>query len=216
MKRFTVACFVVGILAMSDASRAAILFGSGTLGPTGVSFDDLGGVVPGTNIQNVIFAGVRFELTQPVITTEIGGHFVAPVVGTFFGAIIALNDANDFPDSEDLSSTDVLGNTLLTFPVLSDEVYGDLNLSLDPGWYALVFGSGLFGATTNGGAVRNGLDIGDPSYIAFGPNLKWFNLDIFQNPFDNHRFVINGNFVPDPSTLSLLLLIVLLPRRYAR
>jgi hypothetical protein len=196
---------VAAVLAwLSNPASADILFESGMLGPTGVSFNDLGGVVPGTNIQGVVFAGVRFELAQPVMTTAVGGHFVAPNTGTFFGAIIALDDANDFPNSEDLSTSDVLGHTLLTFPTSSAEVYGNLELRLDPGWYGLVFGSGLFGATTDGGAVRNGTDIGDPSYIAFGPNLKWFNLDIFQDFFDNHRFVVTGNIVPEPSSLSLL------------
>jgi len=188
---------------------AATIFESGTLGPTGIPFSDLGGTVPGTNIKDTVFAGVRFQLNQPVVTSQIGGHFVATSSGNFFGAIVELDDENDFPNSEDLTTPDVLGATLLTFPVPSAEVFGNLSLSLDPGWYALVFGSGLFGATTNGGAVRNGTDIGDPTYIGHQPGATpsgWFNLAGLPTMFDNHRFVIKGSIVPEPSSASLFLL----------
>jgi len=194
------------VLITGTQVSAAVIYESGTLGETGVPFSELGGSVPGTNIKDVVFTGVRFELNQPVITSEVGGHFVAPVSGTFFAAIIALNNGNDFPQSGDLSTPDVLGKTLLTFPTSSAEVFGDLTLSLEPGRYALVFGSGLFDATTNGGAVRNGTDIGDPTYIGHQPGAGWFNLAALPSKFENHRFIIKGTVVPEPSTLGLIIL----------
>jgi hypothetical protein len=105
-----------------------------------------------------------------------------------------------------------VGVTTLTFPEPSAEVFGNLQLRLDPGWYALVFGSGLFGATGRGAAVLNNPDIGDPSYIAFqpGPGFGWDNLSSL---FRNFRFVVEGRVVPEPSasgfafTVSLLLLV---------
>lgn len=210
--------FALAVLTMAPRMvSAATLFESGTLGPTGVTWSELSSqTVPGTNISSFAFNGVRFRLNEPVITTRIGGHFVAPTDGTFFGAIVALDDERDFPDSGHLSSPDVLGHTLLTFPTSSAEVFGDLSLSLGPGWYALVYGSGLFGATADGGAVRNGTDIGDPSYIAHGLNLNWFNLDIFGTFFDNHRFVIEGTIVPEPSSLcaTLFLLVIISRMRF--
>ncbi|NOZ38879.1 MAG: hypothetical protein GXP24_01465 [Planctomycetes bacterium] len=131
--------------------------------------------------------------------------------GTFFGAIVALDDENDFPDSGDFSTPDFLGSTLLTFPVLSDEVFGDLSLSLDPGWYALIFGSGLFDTTGGGGAVRNGTDLGSPTYIGFQPgNPGWRNTT---RSGSNERFFVNGQIVPEAasevlaSIASLLLLL---------
>lgn len=196
--------------ARTSISNAEVLFESGTLGPTGVSFADLGGTVPGTNVNPFVFTGVRFELTQPIVTSQVGGHFVERFSGTFFGAIVALDDAIDSPDSGNLSTPDVLGATTLTFPDPSAEVSGDLALSLDPGWYALVFGSGLFGTNGQGGAVRNGMDIGSPTYIAFQPNsgFGWVSI----STFPNHRFVIEGVVVPEPtiaflaSTASMALL----------
>lgn len=177
----------------ASPADATTIFESGTLGPTGLPQ----GSVAATNVTPAVFVGVRFQLTQPVVTTQVGGHFVDLSNGTFFGAIVELDDENDFPDSGDLSSTDVLGSTVLTFPVPSDEVFGNLGLSLDPGWYALVFGSGLFGANGDGAAVRNGTDIGDPKYIAFQPASAFGWINITSLP--NHRFVIKGQVVPEPS-----------------
>lgn len=176
--------------------RADTIFESGTLGPTGLPQ----GSVSATNITFSVFTGVRFELTQPVLTAQVGGHFVSTTNGTFFGAIVALDDENDFPDSGDLSTPDVLGAATLTFPVPSAEVFGDLEVSLDPGWYALVFGSGLFGTGSDGAAPRNGMDIDDPMYVGWQPGagFGWGNLN---NPiFRDHRFVIRGSIVPEPAS----------------
>lgn len=183
----------------ANSVAADILFESGTLGSTGVTWDDLSSqAVPGTNVKDSVFAGVRFHLDQPVTTSQIGGHFVGASPGTFFGAVIVLDNANDFPDSLDLSSADVLGSTLLSFPIPSDEIFGKLTLSLDPGWYALVFGSGRFQATANGGAVRNGSDIDTPTYIVgFPAGTGWHDLT-FSLP--NHRFVLKGRIVPEASS----------------
>jgi hypothetical protein len=66
-----------------------------------------------------------------------------------------------------------------------------------------VFGSGLFGSTAEGAAIRNNPDIGNPMYIGWQPGsvTGWNNL---MNPiFRNHRFVVQGNIVPEPSTASL-------------
>jgi hypothetical protein len=214
MKSFLI-CLVCALFA-TPAANAATIFESGTLGSTGVTWSDLQNqTVPGTNINSGVFTGVRFELAQPVITSQVGGHFVGGTVGTLFGAIVKLDNASDFPNSGDLSSADVLGAATLTFPIPSAEVFGNLNLSLNPGWYALVFGSGLFGTSGYGGAVRNGTDIGDPSYIGHQPSV-WINLDTLPLSFDNHRFVINGVFVPEPSTFvtAVLLFVGLRLRRF--
>jgi hypothetical protein len=188
--------------ATANAS-AATIFESGTLGPTGIPRSEIAG---GSNVSPVVFVGVRFHLDQPVNTTQIGGHFVKNIGAneSLFGAIVALANENDFPDSGNLSTPDVMGSTLLAFPEPSDEVFGDLVKPLDPGWYALVFGSGLFGTTGNGVALANGADIGDPTYIGFQPGAVngWGNLI---NPiFRNFRFVVQGHIVPEPSAFALM------------
>ena len=58
---------------------AATIFESGTLGPTGIPYTGLGGgTEPGSSgVRPEVFSGVRFELSNLVQTTRIGGHFVA-------------------------------------------------------------------------------------------------------------------------------------------
>jgi hypothetical protein len=210
MKRiFRIAVTIVFMVTISEA-RAGILFESGTLGPTGLTWDGhfVEGV-GGTNVERAAFVGVRFELTQPVVTTHIGGHFLQrPEAnpqgdGSFFGSIIELVDENDFPDSGNLSTPDVVGSTLLTFPDPSDEVLGALSLRLDPGWYALVFGSGLFGSSAGGVALRNNSDIGSPTYISF-PVGGWQGWTTLFSFLRDHRFVVRGSIVPEPASVGLI------------
>ena len=190
--------FTFGMGSFDSANAETILFESGTLGPTGLAQFD----VAATNVNASVFTGVRFELTQQVQTSQVGGHFLSAAGGNFFGAIVQLDDGDDFPDSSDLSTADVLGIAELIFPVASNEVFGDLELSLNTGWYALVFGSGLFDTTGSGAATRNNLDINDPSYIGIQPGFGMATLSSF---FGNHRFVVSGAVVPEPMSVFLVL-----------
>lgn len=190
---------------------AETIYQSGSLGQTGVPWQAvIDGTVPGTNVNPDVFVGARFKIDQPVQTTRIGGHFYGHPLNPsneFFGALIQLENAMDFPNSDDLSSADVLGVTTLTFPSPSDEVFGELSTALDPGWYAVVFGSGLFGTSAVGGALRNGVDNGPQAYIGWQPGVGWFELSLLFPPlFENHRFVVEGTIIPEPATSILLLL----------
>jgi hypothetical protein len=215
MKLFRILLVSVSLLALScyaSVANAAILYESGTLGPTGVPFSGLGGgTAPGSSgVTPNLFSGVRFQLLQPAKTTRVGGHFVHnPSSGnTFFGAIVRLDNGDDFPDSGNLSTSDVKGTSLLTFSVLSAEVFGDLELHLDPGWYALVFGSGLFGADGSGAAVLNNPDIGSPSYIAHQTGAGWIELSTLPGPFRNFHLVVEGTIVPEPTGVTMVILAV--------
>lgn len=201
---------IVALIATNQA-RAAILFESGTLGPTGIPREDVSNqVVLGENVNGFAYSGARFHLMQPVITSRIGGHFVGQ--GIFFGAIVQLDDENDFPDSNDLSTPDVLGNTSLIFTDPSDEVFGDIDIYLDSGWYAIIFGSGLFGTTGDGAALLNNPDIGTPDYIGFMNGFGWGHR------LSSKRFVVEGAIVPEPSTIVLISLVpfYLLTKRQLR
>ena len=114
---------LLSVLASPPSANATMIYESGMLGPTGVSWEEVyDQIIRGANIGSSVFQGVRFELRQPVIVNQIGGHFVAPISSSFFGAVIELDDENDFPDSGDLSTSDVLGEAILKFPVASTEV----------------------------------------------------------------------------------------------
>jgi len=192
-----------------SSALADVLFESGTLGPTGLTFADFGGGAAPTSsgVTPNVFSGVRFQIASPANTTRVGGHFVVRPSSndSFFGAIVRLDNATDFPDSGDLSTPDVLGETPLGFPSKSTEVFGELAVPLSPGWYGLVFGSGLFGATGSGAAVLNNPDIGSPSYIAHQTAAGWIELSTLPGPFQNFRLVVEGVVVPEPASFTTAL-----------
>ena len=109
------------------------------------------GLSGGSSIIPEQFLMIRFEVSGPVRTSQIGG-----LIGGFgddvkvFGAIIALSDRDDVPDSADLSTPDVLGHTLVRGTDPATVNTGWLSVELSEGWYALVFGTGRFGATSEG------------------------------------------------------------------
>jgi len=134
----------------------ATLFESATLGPTGQ-----GG---GTSISDQ-FLAVRFTLASPATTSAIGLH--ATVSGTIFAAVVQLSSLSDFPDSLDLSTSDVLGSALIgSTGGSSAEASAPLVLGLSAGTYALIFGGNpVLGATGSGSMPSNNTDIGSPSYF---------------------------------------------------
>lgn len=219
--RFRLLAFLIAVSAALAAGSvsalaAEVIYESGALGPTGLTFADFGGTPEpsGSYVSIFAFTGVRFELGQPVVTSRVGGHFVVEpgFDDSFFASIVRLDDDVDFPDSDDLSTPDVLGHALLTFPNTSAEVFGDLELSLSPGWYALVFGSGLFGATGQGGAVANNPDIGSPSYLGHQADPGWFDFSTLPGPFEDFRLIVEGQIVPEPDLIvpALVALVLLL------
>jgi hypothetical protein len=201
---------VLVLTAAVTSVAAATIFESGTLGPTGITWEQVTNQETlAVNVSSAVFGGVRFQLSTPVVTTQIGGHFVGrpDADHSFFGAIVELDGNGDFPDSVDLSTSDVRGVTLLTFPSVSAEVSSQLNVLLEPGWYALVFGSGLFNATGAGASLRNNMDIGMPDYIGFQMGFGWGE----RATQDGKRFVVLGNVVPEPiSTVHTIWAVVLL------
>jgi hypothetical protein len=220
MKRITCAMLALSFTLVTAKLKGEILFESGTLGPTGLTFADFGGGTrpSGSYVSDFAFTGVRFEVTQPALTSRVGGHFVIEpgYDDSFFGAIVRLDSSSDFPNSGNLSSSDVLGQTLLSFPMTSTEVFGDFELSLTPGWYALVFGSGLFGATGQGGAPANNPDIGSPSYIGHQDGPGWFNFSDLPGPFEDFRLVVKGKFVPEPASIVVVVVAFLLKLSFWR
>ena len=98
--------------------------------------------------------------------------------GQVFAAIVALSGPDDFPDSSDLSTPDVVGHALLNLPgPATTVVRGTLTTELSAGWYALIFGSGRFGAEGDGFVAWGGsgnlelLSV-DPSHTGSAPRWK--------------------------------------------
>jgi hypothetical protein len=149
------------------------------------------------------FVGVRFRVPVDVTTTQIGGHFGGP--GSIFGAVVQLNSKFDFPDSLDLSTRDVLGATVLDLSMPTAEFKADLAVPLKPGWYALVFGAGLFGATGSGAfAVNNLLDAPIPAFVQSG-GITYPSPPRDYSGIRDMRVFVDGELTPAPEPGSLLL-----------
>jgi hypothetical protein len=193
LKRLFVLVFLAALPSRADAGY---IYESATLGTTGIT----SGFNP--SVDDRQFVGVRFDVTSTVTTGTIGGHFGG--FGNFFGAIVALSGPTDVPDSFSLSTPDVLGSTLINFPFPSDDTSAPLTLTLTPGWYALVFGSGLFAATGGGYAPVTNTDVGTPSFF-FSRN---FNDTWGEGGYDNARFFVTEAQArtPEPSSVILLAL----------
>ena len=173
------------------------MFESVLLGPTGIELS-------GWEVNYLQYVGVRFEVTAPATTTQVGTHLVIAPFAYYgndkvFAALVELSGPEDLPDSVSLSTPDVLGAALLTLPILSAEVSAPLTVSLSPGWYSLVVGSGRFGASGFGVVTRNNFDVGRPSYFhRFG--TRYFDV----GGLSDIRLFVDA--IPEPPTLPSILL----------
>ena len=149
----------------------------------------------------------RFEIGSPTVVASVGGYFDNTTAGaiSIFGAIVALPGATDFPDSLDLSSADVLATTVIEVLPPAGLYSGALPISLMPGWYALAFGTGRFGADS-----VVGTDVIMPSLaIDLDPQLPFTAIQA-GNPYGTPpQFIAQlasprFHAAPEPSTLALI------------
>lgn len=194
------------LLTASCSFASEPLFSTATLAGTGATPEEMNAqTVPGLSIDNAAHGGARFYLDTPVLVEEVGGHFVklaGTTGGTFYGAIVRLDSETDLPDSRDLSTPDVLGSTVIGFPDVSSDVYGELDLRLEPGWYGVVFGSGRFGANGVGGAPRTNSDLGSPSRFMSISGLAWGNG--IPGIGTGVRYVVRGHAIPEPTSIAIV------------
>ncbi len=157
--------------------------------------------------------GVKFHIATPVTTGSIGGYFgpYGSVKSDIDGAIVRLDGPSDFPDSFDLTSSDVLGKTTIHIFTVAGNYAGDLALTLTEGWYALVFAATGSGDDNNALMPRMATDIGDPLYFFgrtitdAGPTGGFEYLD--GGGLGGSRMFVDSDpatAVPEPSTLFLL------------
>jgi hypothetical protein len=180
------------------------IFESGTPGADGQT--------QGYPISDAGFTGLRFFVPFAVMTETIGGHFGGLGGTDIFGAIVALSSPGDLPDSQDLSTADLVGGTRIVLsptgvPVSSRVVSAPLDLALAPGWYALVFGAGLFGTTGTGLFTLDNFPRTGQTLFGSGgltrPGLPFTEGALSQNRL--YAFVdAQPAPVPEPSTLLLL------------
>lgn len=133
---------LLGALALSLGLAGTSAF-AGTVFSTGnYSSDETGDYF----INDEHFQGVTFELTQQTQITGIGGHFSQYSNGSIFGAIVAAASLDGLPTA---STADLEASALAhtVFAADGSDQIGTLSVNLAPGFYTVIFGSGLWGAT---------------------------------------------------------------------
>jgi hypothetical protein len=166
--------------------------------------------------------GVRFQVDTQITTGSIGGYFSEFQPGLesdIVGAIVRLSGPRDFPNSFNLRTRDVLGTTMIHVSAPSGDFAGNLEVTLQPGWYALVFGPGGPGQALEAQMPAVNPEIGDPSYF-FGKTILSSPKGVRLHPFSRKWFeYLDGGGlerirmfvdtdpvspVPEPATLLLL------------
>ena len=200
MKMVVIATTIVWSLALASSPlQATIILETASPGPApSGSF--------GTVLASYQFIGARFTLNQPMQIDSIGGHLRG--TGTLFGAIVSLSSPTALPSGGPFAAGVVKATVVFNAPSPSAQMTIPLPVLLEPGSYALVYGSGLFGATGSGSLVRNNIDIPAQSstlgwFESTPGSWRWNNLtDSAQTA---RRLVIEGHAVPEPSSVALVI-----------
>ncbi len=182
------ACVGLAMMGMAGTASAFLIHESATLGPLG----NFGG----TTLSGTQFLGSRFSVTSTVQVGSIGGNIAEFAGGDLFGAIIGLSSPLALPTGSPFTLAEVIASTTFTGTSLSADILVPLSVTLSPGDYALVFGSGEFGATGTGFMPFNNTDLAGASYF-FWTGTQWVD------GLANMRFVVSSSSAPEPSTLSL-------------
>jgi hypothetical protein len=178
-------------------SSADDIIQSALLGPTGQTG---GSYISGPQFSFPgQFLGVRFHLANAVIVDDVGGHLLGNGDGNIFAAIVALQSPSALPSASPFSFTPLAEvNFAPAFP--STDVLVPLSLALGPGDYALIFGSGRFGATGTANMPNNNIETGAMTYFTSEGNFWADSVPL------GDRFVITTTAVPEPAHIVFLAL----------
>ena len=189
---------IVGFAAcMTQAAGASITLASAEMGPAGQ--------ISGTPIGATKYIGWRFRVPKTMAVTEVGGH-IGGINGELFAAIVSLTALDALPQGAPFTDATVKASTTFLPPLPTAEFRAPLTVTLTAGTYALVIGSGKFGATGNGVASSvqqpNILPTTQASYIFWEqsvPNV--FNWTV--GSANNLRFVVVGTEIASPADFNL-------------
>jgi hypothetical protein len=124
----------------------------------------------GTIADAGFFSGIGFQVERTTHISQVGGYMSGN--GMLFAAIVQTSSLFAVPSPPDLSGSNVLGTALIQLSSFDGaDVAADLDVTLEPGTYALVFGSGKFGAVGGDGFLRD-------NHI---PNGTWSEYSIRQS-----------------------------------
>jgi hypothetical protein len=199
-----------------------VLFAVGVPASGGVLYQTATMGVPssaGLSITQLQFLGARFTLNSSSVISDIIGE-----IGSFGGgnpemfmALFQLSGPDTFPSN-------VVGTPFANAPLYSTtfnasspggDISFPVSLSVQPGTYAVVFGTGLFGASTAGtagGYMPFGVSSGN--VVQPGADLiTWYDDTGAQNSSlakwhngtnQGERFVVQGDTTPEPGSALLI------------
>jgi hypothetical protein len=189
-------------LCVSSCGASGYILDSATLGETG-----LPGSSEGYTVASFQFVGARFHVDQLTTVDHIDGvlgNFNFGDTNKIFGAIVAIGSGGDgFPASSP-GAFAPLAETTFGLPYLTSDISVPLSETLPAGDYALVFGSGLFGATATASLSTLNTDTAQASFF-FGQIESIGSPGFWQDDSaaENMRFTVNGAAVPEPSGVML-------------
>ena len=187
MRRLAVSVAAAGLISAvllllpRGGAKAAFIYESAIAGPPRSS---------GGAIDEGVYQGVRFTIAEVAQVRSIGGHLGGNGRGTLFGAVMSLSSPTALPSGDPFDSS-LLASVVFQDPGFSvpgqfggrtQEFFAPLEVTLQPGTYALVFGTGALGAVPATSGVTfivmptTDINIGDPEYIAFafgGSSTGW-------------------------------------------
>lgn len=195
------------ILAFASGVHADTIFQSAT-GP----FDAV--TCCGSSISDTQFIGASFSISQATRVDGIGGHFNnferypdLGLGGAVFGAIVNLG-SDGLPAGSRSSLAGVLAHKVFT-PQSGVDSQVSMDVTLQPGRYGLVFGSGLFGA--NG---RSTLTLLQPGAAATSSgefmsinNSSFLTWGVMGDQPNRYRVFLSGSLVssvPEPTAYLML------------
>jgi hypothetical protein len=147
-------------------------------------------------IDSSRYLGAVFTVTATESLTAIGGNFTLYGDGnSIFGAIVPVV-GGALPG--DVASTAV-AETLFT--PAGGEQSAAISGVLTPGTYAVVFGSGLFGATGSSGLVSGQAALGAPSFVQYGGDGS-LTASAFGD--DTLRMTVSATTVPEPASALMI------------
>lgn len=129
--------------------------------------------------------------------------------GTSFACIVSLPSPLGLPPFSPFGIDQyALGSTIFgPTGIPSQDILLPMPLTLDPGDYGLVFGSGFFGAQTTFGAMPiKGTELPGASFFEWHrPYSDWMDAsDWSGGPWGGLRFVVEGNVIPAPGAILLV------------
>lgn len=179
------------VFAIPGSGRAVLIYSTADMGATAGS--------GGLTLAQFYYVGANFTLGSETTIDGIGGNFYGTQL---FGAIVKLTSLTDFPDVIHQPSADVLAYTVFNGTNPSSDMVVPIGpITVPAGYYSVVFGSGILGASVSGvGGLVGGNPVPGgttPTFIRHQEAGGWTYLS-------NNGYRLTVYATPEPSALVIV------------